>query len=725
MAIVQLIDPQSGTVYNVEDKEAALAMDKNGLQLATPEQVSAYDAAKETKAKNETFGAQVVTGIEEAGRQVASGLAGAVRSTENFIQEKTGFGTAPGLEDREEGSKALEGADIAANLYTKSALERRKLNPTAASLGGAAAVAPLYTMGLPGIVAADALSAIGPEAVDAELEKRGIDGSTILANFTLNAALSGLSAGAPVAFNKIVKGSQNLAQRAVNAADARLRKSAQPMIDKRIEDLATSVDDLIKDPSVYPQPLHNISAQKQAIENVADHVAKYSEQDSGWIRTLGKDIDNEGSRSLYYRLNQLKDEVSTPEAIKALDDILQSKELWGDKIVNHLNVINKLPAIRPTAGASLEQVQNYIRTILELEKPGWEKLAKGMELIAEDKLMVSLDDLANADGLAKWLAKKSAKTGAQILAQAAGITAGGFTAGPVGALVGREIGGAAENLIKEPIEAAVESGLAKGLIALQNAARNESFKTARLMVNPELSRSYIRLGLAGGQALTPQAKFRGEYDTDVQAFQAHRKLLQDFEKDPMSLINTLSDEFGDVDKQAPNLYKSMVDQALKVSNFLQDKLPAARGVSMVRPDGNPPSPMQMRTWALYYTAATDPQSVLDSAKIGKAKREQIETLKALWPQQYNELREAVIENLASAKPTTTARQRLNILFNFGSALEPALSPGLKDKVAMNRSKVQESKGTSNMSAKVPPSKAGLTPGGMSALQLGPSLDQQL
>lgn len=256
--------------------------------------------------------------------------------------------------------------------------------------------------------------------------------------------------------------------------------------------------------------------------------------------------------------------------------------------------------------------------------------------------------------------------------------------------------------------------------AAKQAAEVDQKTTARLMVNTDAAAHFVRFAGDAGTAIT---RFRGDHDTLQQAYVAQRSAILNFASNPMALVDTLTDEFGSVADQSPALHAQMVEQAFKIQSFLAAKLPGQRNVSVAYPNGTPAGADEIRSFALYYAAATDPKSVLADARSGKLRKEQVDTLQQLWPLEYAGLRNNVLQELGSGKPTAAVQQRMSLLFGFGGSVNPAFGAnvsGLMAAASAARAQRPRAPGIHRAALK---SQSGLLPAGQANLQLGPSLDQ--
>lgn len=306
---------------------------------------------------------------------------------------------------------------------------------------------------------------------------------------------------------------------------------------------------------------------------------------------------------------------------------------------------------------------------------------------------------------------------------AAGAAVGGAIGGVPGAVVGGGLGMVADAALSGTSARAVwESASDRALQAIagmKDMARQDAALTAKLMLNAEDARRYLRLA---GDIAPAIARFKGEHSSERQAFDGYRDLIDGFAARPESLVNLLVEEFGDVEQLSPKLQREMIAQAVKVAGYLSEHMPGRRNVSVVYPQGTPASSMEIRQFAYRFTAATDPASVFLDARAGRLQKVQVDTLQALWPGEYEDLRTEVLTALGSGKVTTRGRQHASLLFGFDSAVDPALGTRTRQVVALAREaqEAQKSAAPSSpaMSRSKLPSSAAQTPGGISALELG-------
>lgn len=235
--------------------------------------------------------------------------------------------------------------------------------------------------------------------------------------------------------------------------------------------------------------------------------------------------------------------------------------------------------------------------------------------------------------------------------------------------------------------------------------------TARALADPAVAAEYARRNRDQPSTLD---LFRGVHETLEQAYVEQRASVQAMRQDPMNLIEEMAESFGDLPEE---LRSQMAARAFQVAEYLETHLPPLRGVSITRPNGLPPSRLEIRTFALRYMTATDPSTALADAKRGRLRHEQVQTLKALWPQHYDDLRMTTLLAMGNGRSTVAQRQRADLLFGFGAALDPAFSPRLSAAARAAREARDQQATPGSVPSKTRIA-GGLRAGGLSALSLG-------
>lgn len=701
------VDPDSGKRYNnVPEDQVKTAQEKYGL---VP--LADYELQQEKGG----FLGNAEAALVSIGRPIASGVAAAVRGVSSLGGEVDAMGnpveSTPPVVD-------VHGQDLAPGLYNESANRAVEANPTTAALArsvpmiaGSIAAAPATGGGsLLAAAGLDIADAAAQAAVDADLQGRDIDGTDVLRNAALNLVFSGAGHAIPAAAKATLRTGEDLLQGAAKTVVGKLEDLGKSKLAARVEETVADADKAL-DSVKLPRVLNNRGGQRDALELLGQKLEKSDPDVSKQLL----DMMNGTGKSRYTGLTQLRGTLEDGSAAaQAIDEILPRKDLWGQNIVDHVANLEAARAARPPTGSTPDVLASYAETLRKFSNSKLEKTADLIDELAATNALQPLADKASQIATGA-MAGKVART-------ASGV-AGGLIGGWPGYMIGEGVGEAlAPSLNKVTSKAApvVSDYIVKAANGLKQFAENDRRVTARLLVDPVAAGKFSRVL---GNVPSPMARFQGDDEHPEQAYQRWQATLDKYKRDPNSMIDALNQEFTGVVQQSPYMQKQLAAQAFKIYNFLQDKIPGARGKSIARPNGTPVSPLQLRTFALYATAAVDPASVLQDAKLGRLRREQVETLKALWPKDYEGLRNEVVQQLANGRSTTTTRQRMNLLFGFGSSIDPALGPTVSKIInAARDAQKQPSGGSSGISASTPPSIKSQVPAGESALQLGPSLD---
>ncbi len=249
---------------------------------------------------------------------------------------------------------------------------------------------------------------------------------------------------------------------------------------------------------------------------------------------------------------------------------------------------------------------------------------------------------------------------------------------------------------------------------LKAQSRNAVTTAAYALASPEKNTRTVPRAPGVSNSAGVQA-FMGNSSTMRAAFDEKKASLAKLQQDPMVLVDEMADSFGTLADAAPDLHRKVVAQTYKVASFLADKMPGTIGASLTRPEGSPVSGLAVRQFALYYSAATDPSSVLTDLTHNRVQKEQVDTLKELWPDTYAQLKQGIIDQMSEARPTFAQRQRLDLLFDFGESLDTALSGRL---VATHEAFKQSPKGQ----GKADPEGKGAPPPAMPTRRTNPSID---
>lgn len=209
------------------------------------------------------------------------------------------------------------------------------------------------------------------------------------------------------------------------------------------------------------------------------------------------------------------------------------------------------------------------------------------------------------------------------------------------------------------------------------------------------------------------SQFLGDDDNPQTAFAQKRDSLMDDER----FMQAFSAEFGDMASEHPGAYMVLAGKAQQVREFLLQRIPSSIAISMRNPKGYPPTNESIEDWSVYYNAATNPRSVFQSLARGDIRPQEVETLRTLYPERYEQLQGSVLRKISDAQQNgddldDQFLMRMNLLFDLDGAGSPAFSQRAAN-VARAASEPQQPQGggkpfAPKMSSRVSPSNVAIT-----------------
>lgn len=210
-----------------------------------------------------------------------------------------------------------------------------------------------------------------------------------------------------------------------------------------------------------------------------------------------------------------------------------------------------------------------------------------------------------------------------------------------------------------------------------------------------------RLGISHGLA-----RFMGQDQNPQAAFERARGALQSDEQ----FFQSMGQDYKSLQQHAPETYLMLSGRAAGDRAFLMQRMPANVAVSMLRPQGYPPSRDAIEDWSIYWNALRDPMHVVSN--IRSARIQEIQTLKERRPRLYERLQQRVIEKVGAAqtagKPLDDSLLlRLSLLFDLDGAGTPAFSQQATQLAASWNAQQQPAAPSGPATGKLP---AAMTPG---------------
>jgi hypothetical protein len=274
---------------------------------------------------------------------------------------------------------------------------------------------------------------------------------------------------------------------------------------------------------------------------------------------------------------------------------------------------------------------------------------------------------------------QDAGTVAGSVAAGAGAVLGGLPGAIIGGVLGKGAGelttgrfrnafanlrGASQDMVDRSVDDWIATSRARAGVA--------GVKARKLRLRPEdeaLLATAKRRGATIGFS-----QFLGDDDNPQTAFASKRDALMNDEK----FMQAFSDEFGDMAVEHPGAYMVLAGKAQQVREFLLQRIPSSIAISMRNPKGYPPTNESIEDWSVYYNAATNPRSVFQSLARGDIRPQEVETLRTLYPERYEQLQGAVLRKISDAQQAgddldDQFLMRMNLLFDLDGAGSPAFS----------------------------------------------------
>jgi len=350
----------------------------------------------------------------------------------------------------------------------------------------------------------------------------------------------------------------------------------------------------------------------------------------------------------------------------------------GDRrhVVQMLDAMKEGAEARLTYGAATrEQVDGVIERIDRIKRT----LSLGDEVTAANRRMQALGEAA---GTLPFLggAARSALTG------------------DLGSKL-RTLAGASDSIVERSVDDWIRTSKLRGRGRLPRGTTPP--KRTRML--PPAAAAVAALATRRGVTHTMAAFMGEENETPQAAFNKWRNDMMDEE----AFYGRLEKQFGDIAADSPAAVMAISAHAAKTRQFLLERMPANLAVSMLNPQGYPPSRDAIEDWAIYVNAATDPNSIMRSLSRGDITVQQVEVLRELYPRRYEAIQAALLEKIAGANDLDDQfLMRQNRLWELDGAGSVIFSPayalrsGLKQ--SPNKGKAPAPKSTGGPAERMSP-----------------------
>jgi hypothetical protein len=138
----------------------------------------------------------------------------------------------------------------------------------------------------------------------------------------------------------------------------------------------------------------------------------------------------------------------------------------------------------------------------------------------------------------------------------------------------------------------------------------------------------------------------------------------------------MSNNTDAVTEYAPSIQSAIVTRKAIIDDFLISKLPKTDSTTGIGNfEKHEPSDIEKATWLRYYEAANDPMSVVKNISSGVVTREEIETIKNVYPAVYEQIKSAYVAAMAESKSQPNYQRQTAIAMLFDLPTHKTLEKG--------------------------------------------------
>jgi hypothetical protein len=271
-----------------------------------------------------------------------------------------------------------------------------------------------------------------------------------------------------------------------------------------------------------------------------------------------------------------------------------------------------------------------------------------------------------------------------------GASIGGAIAGPLGAAAGSVVGGVgsalAQRLVKQYGDQVVASALRRAILTGGDLTTVAGSLLEEHMGKAVVSylRGTAKQAAAAGERVAKSTAFLADQANEraKEAKQPVDKRFAAVRDVVLAAKAALPQQQQQLAHQIGATNPQVAQQALatqqRAVDYLASKVPAApQSMNTLQPhlDKSAPPPAEMAKFLRAVRAVEDPSSVLDSLQKGDITPEQVDALKAVYPEMYAELQKQIVSEVAALgdkKVPYAKAQALSEL--FGVPLHPAMRP---------------------------------------------------
>lgn len=196
-------------------------------------------------------------------------------------------------------------------------------------------------------------------------------------------------------------------------------------------------------------------------------------------------------------------------------------------------------------------------------------------------------------------------------------------------------------------------------------------------------RAFVRgaASAAGDAARAGGRRARLAGGIGAEAFNARVRQLEE-ERDPRLMARRMAERVDGLEA-APAVRAAVLETATRARAYLERARPRPRTLDgQIRPSSDRPSAEEMARFLRVARAVDDPLSILDGMRSGDLTPDAVEALRAVHPRLYEEVRNAVVRELAASGASVSYDRRVALGVLFSAPTDPSLTPSA---LAINQS----------------------------------------
>lgn len=447
------------------------------------------------------------------------------------------------------------------------------------------------------------------------------------------------------------------------------------------------------------------------------------------LRKLADDLlSTNGSAKLFSRtrsgIRELEAAGAPPEALKQLRDGLKMKELWGKAAeveTDFQTVGSKMASAQKAIGAV---DKDSLRAALSAEPT-----ARGGAGVGMGQLIESLEDAAAIASKYGLLPKgplgkmlSVAMRAKRAVANADSVFAG-RAAAPASSGIAAEVVETAADMAMGAMGVPPVAGLAYKVGKrvwknIDDGAKAAIKDSARRMVRPLYSESLD--SPKAMLATSALSRFRAEYSSPEQAYQARVKMLDTLRINPSVLPMAIAQSTGTMSREDPELFSQVAGRIQSQFAYVSANLPVSIGVSLAYPRGVPTSRQALRDFSVLWNSTFQPETVLDDFAKGEATPAQMRVLSDVHPDLHSDLQQQTMFEAANsfASIPTQRKQQLDILFGTDGIAGPSFSWRASDYIEEANDAAMQRGGAGSQAPASSPAQEGYEPAGLNAIRSG-------